>query len=154
MTGSEKVSAKTSCKYLKYFVYPVGRCKKSAFMSRLTLCCLLKECANDLILLIDRISFKKTIMNFNMANAKCSLWEGRALCNRIGWELNGCGAALLERTLAPWETQAEHEPAYVLWQQRWSKVCWAVLKIVQLIGGRSDYSLYSTLSKPFPGHSV
>lgn len=73
MTGSEKVSAEISSKYLKYFVYCVGRGKKSAFRSGLTLCCLLKECANDLILLRDRIHFKKVIMNFNMANPKCSL---------------------------------------------------------------------------------
>ena len=110
MTGSERVSANSS-KYLKYLVCLVGRGKKPSFKSGITLCWLMKECANDLSLLITRISFKKSLRNFSMANAKCSPWEGRALCKDIGWELNGCGAALLERTLVPWQTQAEHKPA-------------------------------------------
>lgn len=70
----------------------------------------MKECANDLTLLVARISFTKSLMNFNMANVKCRLWGRRAFCNTIGWELSGCGVALMERTLVPWQTQAEHEP--------------------------------------------
>lgn len=50
-------------------------------------------------MLLARKSFKKSLINFNMVNAKCSLWGGRALCNGIGWELNGCGLLYWE---GPW----------------------------------------------------
>jgi len=111
MAGSERASANISSKYLKKLFCLVVRGKKLAFRSGITLCYLMRENVNDLTPVKASIIFEKNLMNLNKANAKCSLWEGRVFCNGMGWELNGCGAALLERALVPWQTQAEHEPA-------------------------------------------
>lgn len=110
MTGFERVPANNSSKYPKYLVYLEGRGKKAAFRNRITLGFSYgRECQWS-YLFIAKISFK-SLMNFNMKNAKCSLVGGIALCKSISWELNGCGEILLQRTFVPWQREDRNEPA-------------------------------------------